>query len=66
MNTDFDIAYNIYRKLVGKVDDETIAHTIATTLAKIRGVDLEVVSGYGEGIIEAQRMIDESNEKGEE
>jgi len=66
MNTDFDIAYNIYRKLVGKVDDETIARTIATTLAEIRGVDLEVVSGYGEGIIEAQRMIDESNEKGEE
>jgi len=66
MNTDFDIAYNIYRKLVGKVDDETIARTIATTLAEIRGVDLEVVSGYGEGIIEAQRMIDESNKKGEE
>ena len=66
MNTDFDIAYNIYRKLNGKVDDTTIAQTIDTTLAEVRGIDLKVVSGYGEGIVETQRMIEASRKSGEE
>lgn len=66
MSRDFDIAWNIFMKLDGKVADDVIAATVDSALCEVFDYEADEIAGYGEGMIEAHRRRNRENVKNNE